>query len=1321
MRDFFISYNSNDKDWATWIAGVLEENHYTTFIQVWDILPGHNFINKMDTATKECDRTIAVLSKNYIDAKFTHAEWQTAFREDPCSEERKLIPVRIDDFDIDGLLGSIVYIDLIGKEEEDAKKELLNGVSNSTIERKGGFPGRIEPNKSAIKTYSFPGKPLTNFAFNKENGLQTPYSIDKKVEMGDKYKSEKQKKQIKILSITASPDSLIMYEEEQSVLLNSFSQFIGDDLVFDMPDPINSTLTELDNYLDLYGYDILIISAHGSEDGKLMFEDENGDEVNVPAAQLAGKFEKHSKKPSIVILSACHSAKENINIGLQAPAQELFETGSIACVIGMQKSISQLAAIDFNKGFIQSLLNNNNIKEAFNNGKQAIKDGEEKRIQNKGDNWTYINEEAIPELFVKPNSESVIRANFHEERIKREKLISADFEGAKYVERGFIGRRNELRSIMKLVLSDKDSRIVVKGPGGVGKSALTTRICANLKSKAWELLIFVGVIQIDIVISKIFGLMENSGNNYVKEMLGNPEIPWQQKFRYTIKEFLAKNRVAIIFDNFEDNQVEETGVIKNKDLKEFITICNDLKNHASTLIITTRYKLPNLHNPIELKDFSPIETRKLVFQYKTLAKLTEKQITNIHKKIGANPRVLELLDSFSEQAFGNENIHTETLEELIDETVEKVTGDNRVEEDFAPWFIGRLISYLNKDEIELLKAISLYRHPVKSEGLFIDANKIRSAREKLERLSLTVYIPVNIYFAHRLTSNFVIKTLFKEDHLKEQRKKVGNYLEKVNPFEAIYQYKEAEESGRAFEIAHGLHIYLRDYGYVYEAREQLESFLKTELTEKNRGILCHSLGMIEQYQGNQEKALVYFHKSMEIHENLSDIDGKGKTICHIGQICLAKGDHEQALEYFNESIKIHEKLGDISSKGKTISNIGMIYFGKGDYEQALTCFNQSMEICEKLKDDRGESNTLMLVGTIYQYKRDYEKALIYFNQSMNIFNKLGDIGAESNAIHQIGMIYQDKGEYEQALNCFNKSMGVKQKLGDIIGISNIIHHMGMIHLDKGDFEQALKCFDVSMENYEKLGYLNQKSNTLNEIGMVYQVKGDYELALKFYIESMQINEKLEDINGKSKTLHNIGMINQYKQNYEQALKCYNDSINIKKTLEDITGVAITKEQIGILYFELKKYNEAFDFFIEAYTIFKKIQNPKRKIVAFQWILRIKKVLPEDYYKNGLQKAAIDEDKLIAVENENLLKKFTMMSLNEDENARKFLQTILDRCPEEVKENDEGEFNYTYIKHLHALAHAVNKRAFIKSSNDTMVNKMVELMGKKNVPGLEGDQ
>jgi hypothetical protein len=143
--DFFVSYNSADRWWAEWIAWQLEEAKYTTLVQAWDFRPGSNFVAEMQQATATAERTIAVLSPNYLAAKFTHPEWQAAFAQDPTGEKGTLLPVRVAECDLVGLLPQIVYIDLLGLEEEAAKAALLAGIERKRAkpDKPPSFPGSV--------------------------------------------------------------------------------------------------------------------------------------------------------------------------------------------------------------------------------------------------------------------------------------------------------------------------------------------------------------------------------------------------------------------------------------------------------------------------------------------------------------------------------------------------------------------------------------------------------------------------------------------------------------------------------------------------------------------------------------------------------------------------------------------------------------------------------------------------------------------------------------------------------------------------------------------------------------------------------------------------------------------------------------------------------------------------------------------------------------------------------------------------------------------------------------------------------------------------
>jgi serine/threonine protein kinase len=160
-KDFFISYNGADQRWAEWIAWQFEEAAYSVILQAWDFLPGSNFVVQMDRALTLAPRMIAVLSPQYLSSLYTQPEWASAFRHDPKGEQSLLIPVRVQPCEVTGLLGPIVYVDLVGQDEATARQRLLAAARRErakpaqapayphtmqhTISKQLNFPGDVPP------------------------------------------------------------------------------------------------------------------------------------------------------------------------------------------------------------------------------------------------------------------------------------------------------------------------------------------------------------------------------------------------------------------------------------------------------------------------------------------------------------------------------------------------------------------------------------------------------------------------------------------------------------------------------------------------------------------------------------------------------------------------------------------------------------------------------------------------------------------------------------------------------------------------------------------------------------------------------------------------------------------------------------------------------------------------------------------------------------------------------------------------------------------------------------------------------------------------
>ncbi len=129
MKDFFISHNGKDARWAEWIAWTLESAGYEVILDVWDFRPGTNFVHRMNQALKEAERILCVCSKNYFaKGEFTVPEWTAALAGDPKGEKGRLLPVKIDESEVEELFKPLGHINLSGKNREQAREVLLEGV-----------------------------------------------------------------------------------------------------------------------------------------------------------------------------------------------------------------------------------------------------------------------------------------------------------------------------------------------------------------------------------------------------------------------------------------------------------------------------------------------------------------------------------------------------------------------------------------------------------------------------------------------------------------------------------------------------------------------------------------------------------------------------------------------------------------------------------------------------------------------------------------------------------------------------------------------------------------------------------------------------------------------------------------------------------------------------------------------------------------------------------------------------------------------------------------------------------------------------------------
>lgn len=167
---------------------------------------------------------------------------------------------------------------------------------------------------------------------------------------------------VKVLFLAANPlgtDRLKLDEELRAIAEKVYASAYREHLQIE-----SSWATRPDDLLqslNRYRPHIVHFSGHGSPTGELILVDNTGLPKAIPAIALKALFTTLKDNIQVVILNACYSK-------VQAAAI----TEVINCVVGMNDSIGDEAAIIFAASFYRALGFGRSVKEAFEQGKVAL-------------------------------------------------------------------------------------------------------------------------------------------------------------------------------------------------------------------------------------------------------------------------------------------------------------------------------------------------------------------------------------------------------------------------------------------------------------------------------------------------------------------------------------------------------------------------------------------------------------------------------------------------------------------------------------------------------------------------------------------------------------------------------------------------------------------------------------------------------------------------------------------------------------------------------------------------------------------------------------
>ncbi|MEZ4775696.1 MAG: tetratricopeptide repeat protein [Bacteroidia bacterium] len=315
-------------------------------------------------------------------------------------------------------------------------------------------------------------------------------------------------------------------------------------------------------------------------------------------------------------------------------------------------------------------------------------------------------------------------------------------------------------------------------------------------------------------------------------------------------------------------------------------------------------------------------------------------------------------------------------------------------------------------------------------------------------------------------------------------------------------------------------------------------FLENQLSPPamDYATVLNDLGSIAYYQKEQEAALGYYRKGLQVLENIPEKRDWGVYVNLLNNLAISLmvlGLYRDAAPLLEESLEIKASvLGNTHPAYiLTLSNLGQLKNHNGEFQEACRIASLCVKIISETygTDFPEYDNYLNNLGEAHRNLGEYARAIEVQQNCLQIRKKLWGENHEKTltTCNNLGLAMYEAGEIEAAsvifLDVLDKMKGKEVQWVPLYPL--VLMNMGNLCQTQSDYEGAKQYFSASGEIVKKvLG--NEHPDLVNiysSLGNLYILTGNFSESEKWLFEARNIGAKISTTHPRYvSVLHNLG-------------------------------------------------------------------------------------------------------------------------------------------------------------------------------------------------------
>lgn len=663
----------------------------------------------------------------------------------------------------------------------------------------------------------------------------------------------------------------------------------------------------------------------------------------------------------------------------------------------------------------------------------------------------------------------------------------------------FIGRENEIATVMNLLADPQIRLLTLTGPGGTGKTRLGLQVATRIRDQYKDGVFLVSLAEArntELVVSKIgevLGVREGGSQTLVE----------------SIKGYLREKQCLLLLDNFE--QILEAGplvielLISAPKLKIMVTSRALLNLQGEHEFQVPTLELPGTEASNTAEQLANCESVRMFIDR---ARATNPQfvldehnalvVAEICRRLDGLPLAIELA------AARIKILAPEKLLSLLNSRLKLLTGGGRDLPERQQTLRNTLewsVQLLNQGDQKLFNRLGIFMGGFTLEGAeevchlenehgtdifrgietLLNSSLLRLDNNPESEPRFRMLETIREYALEKLTEN---GELAEVEHRHAQF-----FIDKMNNVSQMLSTREAERGLAWVDVEHdnlraalaycfmdatllplapwlviSLNWAWYRRGFLSEGRAWANRLLHSSIIQESTIAHCYALwssGAMAMWQGDLNDAQALLVDAVSMSKSIESPHAVAVTSLFLGTAFVNRGEDKKALQYLQEALELFEQLNMPWYQAITLVHMGNASLGLGNYSDAQVHLDQALPISQQIGENWLRSFLLNNYGEIARTAGDYQKAQIYYEESESLLRSMGDKGDLARLIHNLGCVARHTGDLSEAESKVNESLAMFVALGNQRGVAECLASFSALWFDRGHAFSAAKLLGAA--------------------------------------------------------------------------------------------------------------------------------------------------------------------------------------------------------------------------------------------------------------------